>query len=110
MHTTGHASTIGKTLLFGAASATLYVLLYFYADALAAFCSQGGVSASVPIGIALLFSYVHGQPLAAARRDGPHGSGSGPDLPRGGRIRSVPAHSRARLTSDRGEDYGPVRA
>lgn len=60
MHTTGHASTIGKTLLFGAASATLYVLLYFHADALAAFCSQGGVSASVPIGIALLFSYVHG--------------------------------------------------
>ena len=51
MHITGHASTIGKTLLFGAASATLYVLLYFYADALAAFCSQGGVSASVPIGI-----------------------------------------------------------
>lgn len=54
MHTTGHASTIGKTLLFGAASATLYVLLYFYADALAAFCSQGGVSASVPI------AYAHG--------------------------------------------------
>lgn len=60
MHTTGHAATVGKTLLFGAASAALYGLLYLYADALAAFCSQGGVSASLPIGIALLFSYVHG--------------------------------------------------
>lgn len=60
MHTIGHAATVGKTLLFGAASAALYALLYLYADALAAFCSQGGISASVPIGIALLFSYVHG--------------------------------------------------
>ena len=106
MHTTGHAATVGKTLLFGAASAALYGLLYLYADVRAAFVPRAAIRASLYSHRPALFlcaRQLRGQPLAAARRDGAYDLGSGAALPRGGRTRSAPAHSRARLT------FGPGR-
>lgn len=52
------------TLILGAASAGLYVLLYLYSDTLvelAAATRQGEkLYALVPVGVALVFSFVHG--------------------------------------------------
>ena len=53
------------TLILGAASASLYILLFVYSDKLpelAAMNRQGGnkLYALVPIAIALVFSFVHG--------------------------------------------------
>lgn len=53
------------TLILGAASASLYILLFVYSDKLpelAAMSRQGGhtLYALVPIAVALVFSFVHG--------------------------------------------------
>jgi len=53
------------TLILGAASASLYILLFVYSDKLpelAAINRQGGnkLYALVPLAIALVFSFVHG--------------------------------------------------
>jgi hypothetical protein len=53
------------TLILGLASAGLYTLLFLFSDrlpALAALSREGGhkVYALVPLGIALVFSFVHG--------------------------------------------------
>jgi hypothetical protein len=60
----GKARALGITLILGAASAGLYVLLYLYSDTLvelAAATRQGEkLYALVPLGVALVFSFVHG--------------------------------------------------
>jgi hypothetical protein len=49
-----------KTVLFGAVSAGLYALLLTQQDLLNDTFAKGGMVAILPIGMAFLFSYVHG--------------------------------------------------
>ncbi|HSH29094.1 MAG TPA: hypothetical protein VK971_04225 [Thiohalobacter sp.] len=60
----GKARVLAITLLLGAASAGLYLLLYLYSDVLvelAARTRQGEkLLALAPLGVALVFSFVHG--------------------------------------------------
>ena len=62
--TGGKARALVITLLLGAASAGLYVLLYLYSDILvelAVRTRQGEkLLALVPLAVALVFSFVHG--------------------------------------------------
>ena len=49
-----------RTLLYGAASAALYLLLYLFRDPVLKASRQGGWYFLVPIGVAFAFSLVHG--------------------------------------------------
>ncbi len=49
-----------QTLLYGTLSALLYCGLYLFADSILEISRQGHWSFLVPIGIAFLFSFVHG--------------------------------------------------
>jgi len=49
-----------RTALFGAISITFYVMLYLLSDKILAYSKQGGWFFVVPIGIAFVFSIVHG--------------------------------------------------
>lgn len=49
-----------RTLLYGGGSAALYLLLYLYAESILSASRQGGWYFAIPIGIAFVFSFVHG--------------------------------------------------
>ncbi|WP_018233903.1 hypothetical protein [Thioalkalivibrio thiocyanodenitrificans] len=49
-----------RTLLYGGASAALYLLLYLFRDPVLEASRQGGWYFLVPIGVAFAFSLVHG--------------------------------------------------
>ena len=51
---------LGKTLLFGVLSAGLYLSLYLLAEPILELSRQGHWMFMVPMGIALVFSYIHG--------------------------------------------------
>lgn len=49
-----------QTMLFGAISVVLYLLLYLYADSILEYSRRGHWFFVVPVGIAFVFSVVHG--------------------------------------------------
>lgn len=51
---------ITRTVLYGLASSGLYLALFLLQDWLIRLSSQGGWYFLIPVGIAFLFSYVHG--------------------------------------------------
>jgi hypothetical protein len=51
---------IGKMILMGAISAALYTVLLTNQDIVNANFARGGLYATLPILVALIFSYVHG--------------------------------------------------
>ncbi|MBI4687533.1 MAG: hypothetical protein HY756_07105 [Nitrospirae bacterium] len=51
---------IGKTIIMGAISIALYVLLLLKQDAVNAYFGRGSVYAFLPIATAFVFSFVHG--------------------------------------------------
>ena len=51
---------IGKTLLFGAATAALYGVVFAYSDAVLGLFTRGGAYAALPIATVFVFSFVHG--------------------------------------------------
>jgi len=57
-------SALSTTLALGVASAALYYTLYMYADQIPILSNKARagdvLSALIPLGIALLFSFVHG--------------------------------------------------
>lgn len=54
-------ATLLATLLFGLVSGVLYLALYHYAQPILEYSRQGRWYFIVPIVIAFVFSYVHGQ-------------------------------------------------
>ncbi len=52
--------TLARTLFYGVLSTGLYFLLYLFNAELQQYAKQGGWSFVVPIGVAFLFSIVHG--------------------------------------------------
>jgi len=51
---------VGKTILFGLATAALYGGVFSYADTIAHKFAMGGLWAAGPIATVFVFSYVHG--------------------------------------------------
>lgn len=49
-----------RTILYGLASALLYYLLYAYSEPILNLSRQGHWAFIIPVGIAFIFSYVHG--------------------------------------------------
>lgn len=54
------SSGLGKALLFGVISIGLYFLLYLYSAEVMNYAAQGGWYFIIPVAIAFLFSYIHG--------------------------------------------------
>ncbi|TAN42355.1 MAG: hypothetical protein EPN22_12630 [Nitrospirae bacterium] len=50
----------GKTMIFGIVSVALYAALLINQDSVTAYFSKGGVYAFLPIIMAFIFSFVHG--------------------------------------------------
>ena len=55
-----HRRVLKRTLVFGTVSVVLYLLLYLGADLILEYSKQGRWFFFVPIGIAFLFSIMHG--------------------------------------------------
>jgi len=55
-----HRRVLKRTLFFGVISAILYFLLYLGADTILEYSQQGRWFFVVPVGIAFLFSIMHG--------------------------------------------------
>jgi uncharacterized integral membrane protein len=53
-------SVLTKTIFFGAISAMLYYLLYHFNQEILEMSKQGGWYFIVPVGIAFIFSAIHG--------------------------------------------------
>ncbi|MFA7096372.1 MAG: hypothetical protein WC383_07770 [Gammaproteobacteria bacterium] len=49
-----------KAFAYGFASAGLYLLLFVYAKAIMQYSAQGGWYFVIPVAVAFVFSYVHG--------------------------------------------------
>lgn len=60
MASTTKKKPVAALLITGAMSAVLYVALFTNQDFVSSVFTQGGVYAFLPIGTALLFSFVHG--------------------------------------------------
>lgn len=52
--------SLRRTTAYGAISAALYFLLYNYNDQILKFSKEGGWYFIIPVGIAFVFSVVHG--------------------------------------------------
>lgn len=55
-----NARQVARTALFGAGSVVLYVCLFLFERDVLALSMQGGWRFLIPVGIALVFSIVHG--------------------------------------------------
>jgi len=55
-----HGRVLKRTVFFGVISAVLYFLLYLGADTILEYSKQGRWFFVVPVGIAFLFSVMHG--------------------------------------------------
>jgi len=52
--------TVQKTIVFGAAAATIYAAVFIFSDPLMSIVTKGGFYAIVPVATVFLFSYIHG--------------------------------------------------
>jgi hypothetical protein len=59
-HVTSAGKQITRTVVYGLVAALLYALLYLFEHAFLDLASRGGWYFLVPVGIAFLFSFVHG--------------------------------------------------
>ena len=58
--TTNKRTKAGKTIIFGLLSAGLYAGVFINADVIMSYFTKGGWFATLPIGTAFVFSYIHG--------------------------------------------------